>query len=100
MTTIDLSPATSLPADGAAGTLVGRAWLPGEGPAIVAVHEDGVFDISRTAPICAGLLNEPDPAAIVAAAPHDRRVGDIEAILANSAADRRDPSQPFLLAPI
>src|SRR3954471_19061343 len=100
MTTMDMSPAPSLPQDGAAGTLIGRAWLPGEGPAVVVVHEDGVFDISRIAPTCAGLLNEPDPAAIVAAAPRDRRIGDIEAVLANSAADRRDPSLPFLLAPI
>src|SRR4051794_41101256 len=100
MTTIDLSPATSLPEDGAAGTLIGRAWLPGEGPAVVVVHQDGVFDISRTAPTCAGLLNEPDPMAIVAAAPRDRRIGDIAAILANSAADARDPAKPFLLAPI
>jgi fumarylacetoacetate (FAA) hydrolase family protein len=100
MTTIDLSPATALPEDGAAGTLLGRAWLPGEGPAVVVVREDGVFDITRAAPTCAGLLNEPDPAALVAAAPRDRRIGDIATVLANSAADARDPSKPFLLAPI
>src|SRR3954471_7879795 len=100
MTTMDMSPAPSLPQDGAAGTLIGRAWLPGEGPAVVVVHQDGVFDISRTAPTCAGMLNEPAPAAIVAAAPRDRRIGDIESVLANSAADKRDPATPFLLAPI
>lgn len=97
---LSLDPAKALPSDGTAGTLLGRAWLPGEGPAIVVLHEDGIFDISRTAPTCAGLLNEPDPAAIVAAAPRDRRIGDIAAVLANSAADSRDPSRPFLLAPI
>ena len=43
MTTTDLSPATSLPEDGTAGTLIGRAWLPGEGPAVVVVHRDGVL---------------------------------------------------------
>src|SRR4051812_16244874 len=97
---LSLDPATSLPEDGAAGTLVGRAWLPGEGPAVVTLQEDGVFDISRTAPTCAGLLNEPDPAAIVAAAPRDRRIGDIEAVLANSATSKCDPATPFLLAPL
>ena len=61
MTMIDLSPAISLPEDGAAGTLVGRAWLPGEGPAVVVVQEDGVFDVSRAAPTCAGLLERAGP---------------------------------------
>lgn len=92
MHAIDLPTATSPPADGTAGTLVGRAWLPGEGPAMVVVNQDSVFDIGRTAPTCAGLLNKPDPAAIVAAAPLDGRIGDIEAVLADSAAHRRDPA--------
>ena len=50
---LDLIPARILPEDGCAGTLIGRAWLPGEGPAIVLVREDGVFDISRAAPTVA-----------------------------------------------
>ena len=47
-----LTPAASLPADGTAGTLVGRAWVPGAvpGPSVVAIREDGVFDLSRSAP--------------------------------------------------
>src|SRR5207245_4359012 len=98
--TLQLDPAHCLPEDGCAGTLIGRAWLPGEGPAVVLLREDGVFDISRTAPTSAGLLNEPDPAAVVAAAPRDRRIGDLATVLANSAADGRDPTMPFLLAPI
>ena len=37
-----LTPAAALPADGTAGTLVGRAWLPGEvpGPGVVAIREE------------------------------------------------------------
>ena len=46
------------------------------------------------------MLNEPDPVAAVAAAPRDRRIGNIAAILANSPPIVRDPSRPFLLAPI
>jgi len=40
-----------LPADGFAGTLVGRAWLPGAvpGPAVVAIRADGVHDLSAVA---------------------------------------------------
>ena len=36
--------------DFAAGTWVGRAWLPGAvgGPAVVAIDSDGVFDISAS----------------------------------------------------
>ena len=94
-----LDPAVCLPADGCVGALVGRAWLPDEGPAVVVVCEDGVFDISGTAPTTAGLLNETDPVAAVAAAPRDRRVGDIAALLGNSAEASR-AARPWLLAPI
>jgi fumarylacetoacetate (FAA) hydrolase family protein len=95
-----LDPGQSLPEDGCAGTLVGRAWLPGEGPAVVVVREKGVFDISHAAPTVAGLLNEADPAAAVAMAAHDRCIGTVADLLANSAADSRDPAWPWLLAPI
>ena len=43
--------ATTLPKDGTAGALAGRVWLPDvEGPAVVAVRADGVYDISKLAP--------------------------------------------------
>ena len=50
-----------LPEDGFAGTLVGRAWVPGEGgqaagPSVVALREDGVFDLSEAVPTMSGLL--------------------------------------------
>ncbi len=89
-----------LPDDGCKGTLLGRVWLPDEGPAVVMVRDDSIFDITRNAPTCAGLLNEPDPLAIIAAAPRDRRIGDVAAILANTPADTRDPAKPWFLAPI
>jgi fumarylacetoacetate (FAA) hydrolase family protein len=97
---MQLDPRSCLPDDGCAGTLVGRVWLPGEGPAVVAVRDDGVFDISRSAATCAGLLNEPDPVAIVKNAPRDCRVGDVADLLANSAAETRNPDRPYFLAPI
>src|SRR5438067_7427457 len=95
-----LDPAKCLPEDGCAGTLIGRVWLPNEGPAVALLCDDGVFDISRTAPTVTGLLNEPHPLAFVGAAPRDRRIGSIAEILANSAADARDTSRPWFLAPI
>ena len=94
-----LTPDAALPADGTAGTLIGRAWLPGDppGPAVVAIRDDGVFDLGRAAPTVSELLNAADPVAL--AHSEGRRVGDLEKILANSAFDRRDPALPWLLAP-
>jgi len=94
-----LTPEAALPADGVAGTLVGRAWRPGDpaGPAVVAIRADGVFDISRAAPTLAELLNADDPAAL--ARKGGERIGDLADLLANSAHDRRDPARPWILAP-
>jgi fumarylacetoacetate (FAA) hydrolase family protein len=88
-----------LPADGTAGTLVGRAWLPGEvpGPSVVAMRDDGVFDLSRIAPTIADLLNADDPVALARGA--GERIGDIAPILTNSAYDQRDAASPYFLAP-
>ena len=98
--TLPLDPAHCLPEAGCAGTLIGRVWLPGEGPAVALLREDGVFDMTRAAPTVAGLLNEPDPLAVIAAAPAERRLGSTAEILANSAAEARDPARPWFLAPI
>jgi fumarylacetoacetate (FAA) hydrolase family protein len=94
-----LTPAASLPADGTAGTLVGRAWVPGAvpGPSVVAIREDGVFDLSRSAPTMTELLDGDDPVAL--ARGRGERLGDVAEILANSAYDRRDPARPYFLAP-
>jgi len=94
-----LTPDAALPADGTSGTLIGRAWLPGDppGPAVVAIRDDGVFDLGRAAPTVSELLNADDPVAL--ARNEGTRVGDLEKILANSAYDRRDPGLPWLLAP-
>ena len=45
------------------------------------------------------LCESADPAAGVAAAKGER-IGDLAAILANTAEDKRDPAKPWLLAPI
>jgi fumarylacetoacetate (FAA) hydrolase family protein len=94
-----LTPAATLPADGTAGTLVGRVWMPGDppGPAVVAIREDGVYDISHAAPTMADLANAEDPLALAQA--DGERLGDLAAVLENSAYDRRDPMQPYVLAP-
>lgn len=96
-----LSVAATLPQDGCRGTLIGRAWLPGSppGPAVVAVREDGVFDLTRLAPTVSLLCEAEDPVAL-ARSGEAPRVGEVEPILQNSRWDRRDPALPWLLAPI
>ena len=93
-----------IPRDGFAGTLVGRAWLPGRpgdrqigGPAVVAFRADGVFDISRSTPTMAALIAAADPVAL--AKESGERIGDLAPIIENSFAVRPDPARPTLLAP-
>lgn len=100
MTTTALpTPADTLPADGYAGTLIGRAWLPGlaAGPSPVAIRADGVFDLSALAPTVADLLEAEDPAALVRGHA-GRRIGSLEELLTNTT-DAPDPTRPYLLAP-
>ncbi|HML15311.1 MAG TPA: fumarylacetoacetate hydrolase family protein [Xanthobacteraceae bacterium] len=100
MTKLHLDPATTLPADGAAGTLVGRAWLPQvEGPAVVAVRGDGLYDVSRAFATMRDLAEAPDPAAAVATVKGEP-IGALADVLANTPEEGRDQTKPWLLAPI
>ncbi len=91
---------STLPADGTAGTLVGRVWRPDvQGPSVVAVRADGVYDISRTFPTMRDLAETADPAASVAAAPGET-IGSLASILVNTPRIERDQAKPWLLAPI
>ena len=97
---LDLSPSSILPRDGTAGTLVGRVWVPAlDGPSVVRIDADGVYDISAAAPTVAELCNDADPAAR-ARSVKGNILGPLDAILANSAAGSIDPARPRLLAPI
>jgi fumarylacetoacetate (FAA) hydrolase family protein len=90
---------TFLPADGCAGTLVGRAWLPGvvPGPAVVAIRADGVHDLSSVAATMSSLLEHSEPAALVQRN-RGQRIGSVEEVLANSVA-APDERKPHFLAP-
>lgn len=91
--------AGTLPNDGYEGTLAGRVWRPGIGPSVVALREEGVFDISATTCTMSALAATPDPAQVVRAA-QGERIGSLHDILANTPPEGRDPSRPWLLAPI
>jgi fumarylacetoacetate (FAA) hydrolase family protein len=93
-----LTPQAILPEDHERAVLIGRIWRHGEGPTLVRVTEDYLYDLSMLAPTCARLLEMVDPVGTVreyAGAPF-ARTGEV---LANSAEDRRDPAQPWFLAP-
>ncbi|WP_372874490.1 fumarylacetoacetate hydrolase family protein [Pseudomonas sp.] len=94
-----LTPENTLPADGLQGTLIGRAWIPGDipGPSPVLLREDGVYDLAELAPTLAGLLELP------ALLDHlrksqGRRIASVAELLGNSGSVR-NPALPSLLAP-
>jgi fumarylacetoacetate (FAA) hydrolase family protein len=95
-----LTLARCLPVDRDRALLIGRAWLPSaDGPAVVCVRGDAVLDLSRIAPTASALLELEDLSSRVAAATDLPRIGSVEAMLVNSAADERDPAWPWFLAP-
>ncbi|WP_339027342.1 fumarylacetoacetate hydrolase family protein [Bradyrhizobium symbiodeficiens] len=89
-----------LPEDGTRGTLAGRVWLPqANGPAVVAVRGDGVFDVTARFPTISALCEEDNPAKALGLTKGER-IGDLDAIVANTAPDQRDRQKPWLLAPV
>ena len=87
-----------LPVDGTVGALAGRAWRPGIGPAVVAIRAADVIDITGAYATMRDLCETPDPAAALRAATGER-LGTLDSILANTPADTRDATRPWLLAP-
>lgn len=84
----------SLPADGGAGTLVGRVWDPAVGgPSPVLVVNDDVFDLSASYATVRDLCEEKAPAASARSA-RGRRLGSLSDVLSG------DPALPQLLAPV
>ncbi|MFB2555715.1 fumarylacetoacetate hydrolase family protein [Herbiconiux liangxiaofengii] len=92
--------AQALPADGCAGTLVGRVWNPAaDGPSPVLVRDDGVFDLSASFATVSALADQADPARAARDAAGDR-LGSFEEVYANTPPATRDRSAPWLLAPV
>ncbi len=90
-----------LPEDGTRGTLVGRCWVPAQqGPAVVALADTGVYDISAAWPTSAALMNADDPVRAVASTGSAERLGGLDEILGNTPPDGRDLNKPWFLAPI
>ncbi|EPJ97782.1 fumarylacetoacetate hydrolase family protein [Pseudomonas sp. CFII68] len=95
-----LNPENTLPVDGVAGTLIGRAWVPGRiaGPSPIALRSDGVFDLSDRFATLSDLLETESPLAAVRQTP-GTFIASVEALLANTGPNA-DPSKPSLLPPL
>jgi fumarylacetoacetate (FAA) hydrolase family protein len=88
-----------MPDDLDRATLVGRVWVSRlEGPVLVQVRRDGLYDLSELAATASGLLELDDPAALLGTSSLPRLAG-LEETLANSRWNARDESLPWFLAP-
>src|SRR6185369_12130775 len=95
-----LSQGHILPEDWSDAALAGRVWRPEVGgPSVVAIRPHGLVDLSRHFATMRDLCETPEPAQALRDADGEL-VGDIGAVLANTPPERRDPSKPWLLAPI
>ena len=84
---------------GSAGCFVGRVWAPGEGPLVVALRDDALYDITtRTAPTMTDVLERDDPAAFVKAQA-GRLLCSLGELEAESMSAGSDPGQRHFLAP-
>lgn len=88
-----------LPEDWQNAVLVGRVWNPAiAGPCVVTLRDGMAVDVTQHWPTVSELLDLPDPAAALRTVTGET-LAPVEALLANSAADSRDPTHPWLLAP-
>ena len=87
-----------LPLDHERAVLVGRIWTEGLGPTLVRVCQDHIYDISQLAATATQLLEMADPVGTVREF-GGPRIADTGSVLANSAQERRDATQPWFLAP-
>ncbi|MDR5734643.1 fumarylacetoacetate hydrolase family protein [Caballeronia sp. LZ025] len=93
-----VSIASCLPEDLTDAVLIGRVWRPApvDGPAVVAVRNGEVFDITRAAPTTADLFDRPDAVDIARNAPGES-LGSVQDVL--QATLDATPGGPRLLAP-
>ncbi len=99
MLTLQESIRRVLPDDAKVAALAGRVWRPDVGGPAVVVERGGVLiDVSATYPTMRDLCEAADPATAVRHT-HGEAVGTVDAILANTPAESRNPTRPWLLAP-
>jgi fumarylacetoacetate (FAA) hydrolase family protein len=100
MSDFQLNVKTTLPADGGQGALAGRIWRPDhEGPSVVALRPEGLFDLTERFATMRDLCEAPDP---VRALRTEKGVFvcDLETLLAHTPSGARQADKPWLLAPV
>ncbi len=91
-----------LPTDRPIGALAARVWRPDvQGPALCAVHDGALYDVTtKDAPTMRDLLERDDPAAFLGArAGEGERLGSVAEVAADSLAAAGDEGRMHLLAP-
>ena len=95
-----LTVAGCLPEDHARAVLIGRVFVAAlEGPMLVRVQADGVYDLSSVASTASQLLNRDHCVAAMRTGGTLPRIASTAEVLANSSPDARDPALPWFLAP-
>ena len=93
---------TQLPQDAHQALLIGRLWVPGKGPFLVAVTPQDVLDLSGLATTSSHLLELPNAAAQVRAclaSGQAKRLASTSETLSNSDETQRQVDQPWFMAP-
>jgi fumarylacetoacetate (FAA) hydrolase family protein len=93
---------TYLPQDAQDALLIGRLWIPGQGPFVVAVTPQDVLDLSGLATTSSALLDMPDVNAQIRsylAAGRSKGLSSTADALANSDETQRQSDQPWFMAP-
>jgi fumarylacetoacetate (FAA) hydrolase family protein len=95
-----LSISACLPEDHDRALLIGRAWVPTvQGPSVVCVRGDGVYELSSIAATASALFELEDPGAVLRDATALPALAPLSETLSNSAWNRRDNGVPWFLAP-
>ncbi|MEY9853192.1 fumarylacetoacetate (FAA) hydrolase family protein [Leifsonia sp. EB41] len=87
-----------LPADHERATLIGRAWVPNIGPAVVAVRDGELHDVTATFPTVSSVI-ETGRAADALRSASGTVIGSVDEIAGNSGTGAHS-SRPSLLAPV
>ena len=93
---------THLPQDAQDALLIGRLWIPGQGPFVVAVTPQDVLDLSGLATTSSALLDLPDVAAKIRSyleAGRSKRLTSTAEAVVNSDETQRQSDQPWFMAP-
>ena len=93
---------TQLPQDAHQALLIGRLWMPGLGPFVVAVTPEDVLDLSGLATTSSALLELTDVASKVRTfitSGQAKRLARTAEALANSDETQRKAEQPWFMAP-